>query len=89
MIGCVIEVLNDGAGRLITYLAGMNDLHLLSSNLKPDCAFHDIANYRTGMPMQSCYLLRLKNDLPHVHGRDRLCPNVRFVQLFAHNLWLC
>ena len=39
--------------------------------------------------MQSRYLLRLKNDLPDIDHRDRLCPNVGFVQLLAHNCWLC
>jgi hypothetical protein len=73
----------------IIALAGVNDLHLLSSNLKPDCAFHDITNYRAGMPMQSGRLIWLKIDLTHIDRRDRLRPNAGFVQLFAHNLWLC
>ena len=39
--------------------------------------------------MQSGRLIWLKIDLTHIDRRDRLRPNAGFVQLFAHNLWLC
>ena len=70
---------NDGTGWLITYLTGVDDLHLFSPDLKLDCPFHDITNYRTRMAVQSGYLFRLENDLPHIDRRDRLCSNVGFI----------